>query len=43
MRWTESARDDQRVEAIVETARLAVRQIASQYPQHVTLEEETEP
>jgi uncharacterized protein YsxB (DUF464 family) len=43
MRWPHSAREDERVAAIVETARLAVAQIASQYPQHVSVTEETEP
>ncbi|MFN2448424.1 MAG: ribosomal-processing cysteine protease Prp [Candidatus Baltobacteraceae bacterium] len=36
MRWPPSARGDERVIAIVETARLAVEQIASQYPGHVS-------
>ena len=43
MRWREHARDDERVIAIVETARLAVEQIASQYPQHVDVRHENEP
>lgn len=43
MRWPQRAREDERVAAIVETARLAVRQIASQYPQHVRVTEEIEP
>lgn len=43
MRWPARAREDERVLAILETARLAVGQIASQYPQHVSLREETEP
>jgi uncharacterized protein YsxB (DUF464 family) len=42
MRWPHSAREDDRVAAIVETARLAVAQIASQYPQHVRVIDETE-
>jgi uncharacterized protein YsxB (DUF464 family) len=42
LRWPQSARTDERVEAIVETARLAVTQIASQYPQHVRVNEESE-
>ena len=42
MRWPERARDDVRVAAIVETARLAVGQIASQYPQHVRVTGEAE-
>jgi uncharacterized protein YsxB (DUF464 family) len=42
MRWPPSARDDERVAAIVETARLAVEQIASQYPQHVRVRYEVE-
>ena len=43
MRWPHSAREDERVAAIVDTARLAVEQIAQQYPQHVHLREEPEP
>jgi uncharacterized protein YsxB (DUF464 family) len=43
MRWPQRAREDERVAAIVETARLAVEQIASQYPQHVRVTEEIEP
>jgi uncharacterized protein YsxB (DUF464 family) len=43
MRWPQSAREDDRVLAILETAQLAVRQIAAQYPQHVTALEEIEP
>jgi len=43
MRWPTRAREDERVEAIVETARLAVAQIASQYPQHVRVKDEAEP
>jgi uncharacterized protein YsxB (DUF464 family) len=43
MRWPQRAREDERVAAIVETARLAVAQIASQYPQHVRVSEEIEP
>jgi uncharacterized protein YsxB (DUF464 family) len=43
MRWPQRAREDDRVAAIVETARLAVLQIASQYPQHVRVTEEVEP
>lgn len=42
MRWPAGARDDDRVAAIVETARLAVGQIASQYPQHVRVTGEAE-
>jgi uncharacterized protein YsxB (DUF464 family) len=42
MRWPQSARDDERVLAILETARLSVEQIASQYPQHVRVLTETE-
>jgi uncharacterized protein len=42
MRWPEAARSDERASAIVETARLAVQQIASQYPQHVRVREEVE-
>jgi uncharacterized protein YsxB (DUF464 family) len=43
MRWPQRAREDERVAAIVETARLAVAQIATQYPQHVRVTEEIEP
>jgi uncharacterized protein YsxB (DUF464 family) len=43
MRWPADARGDERVTAIVETARLAVEQIASQYPQHVDVGSENEP
>jgi uncharacterized protein YsxB (DUF464 family) len=43
MRWPQRAREDERVAAIVETARLAVEQIAAQYPQHVRVTEELEP
>lgn len=42
LRWPTSCRADERVQAIVDTARLAVEQIASQYPQHVSAREETE-
>ena len=42
MRWPARARDDERVTAIMETARLAVGQIASQYPQHISIREATE-
>jgi uncharacterized protein YsxB (DUF464 family) len=42
MRWPQSSRDDERVAAIVETARLAVQQISAQYPQHVSFREESE-
>lgn len=42
MRWAESAREDERLIAILETARLASAQIASQYPQHVRLKEEAD-
>lgn len=42
MRWPRPAREDDRVTAIMETARLAVEQIASQYPQHVGVQEQTE-
>lgn len=37
VRLPDAARDDVRVAAILETARLAVEQIAAQYPQHVSL------
>ncbi len=43
MRWPQRSREDERVAAIVETARLAVEQIARQYPQHVRVTEEREP
>jgi uncharacterized protein YsxB (DUF464 family) len=43
MRWPHSAREDERVTAILETARLAVAQIAAQYPQHVHLQLSSEP
>lgn len=43
LRWPARAREDERVAAIMETARLAVGQIASQYPQHVRVTEELEP
>jgi len=43
MRWPRNAREDERVAAILETARLSVEQIASQYPQHVSVRQETEP
>ncbi len=42
MRWPASARGDERVVAILETAFAAVRQIAEQYPQHVSQSEQTE-
>lgn len=42
MRWPSSCREDERVQAIVDTARLAIAQIASQYPRHVICHEETE-
>jgi uncharacterized protein YsxB (DUF464 family) len=42
MRWPHSAREDERVAAIVQTAYLAVAQIAAQYPQHVRVIDETE-
>jgi uncharacterized protein YsxB (DUF464 family) len=37
IRWPHSARGDERVIAILETARLAVAQIAAQYPEDVEL------
>lgn len=43
MRWPARAREDERVAAIVETAKLAVEQIARQYPVHVHVTEELEP
>ncbi len=42
LRWPSSCRGDEHVQAIVGTARLAIGQIASQYPQHVRCVEETE-
>lgn len=35
LRWPESERDNPAVQAIVATAELSIRQIASQYPGHV--------
>jgi uncharacterized protein YsxB (DUF464 family) len=35
LRWSQDARIDPAVQAIVTTARLAVEQIATQYPEHV--------
>jgi uncharacterized protein len=37
MAWPAEVRDDPAVVAIVETAELAVRQIAEQFPQHVRI------
>lgn len=42
MRWPQRAREDERVVAIVETARLSVVRIASQYPEDVRVVEELE-
>lgn len=42
MRWPNRAREDERVLAILETARLSVEQIAAQYPQHVNVRIENE-
>lgn len=42
LRWPPSSRDDERLQAIIDTARLAIRQIAAQYPEHVDYQEETE-
>jgi uncharacterized protein YsxB (DUF464 family) len=42
LRWPSSCSEDERDQAIVDTARLAVAQIASQYPRHVTCLLETE-
>jgi uncharacterized protein YsxB (DUF464 family) len=39
--WPESARDLEALRAIVATARLAVEQIARQYPEHVTFTRRT--
>ncbi|MGZ3498697.1 MAG: ribosomal-processing cysteine protease Prp [Vulcanimicrobiaceae bacterium] len=35
LRWPESDRDNPAVQAIVATAELSIRQIATQYPDHV--------
>ena len=43
MRWPAGMRSDERVEAIAETARLAVEQIARQYPQHISVRTQPEP
>lgn len=43
LRWPSSARDDERVQAIVATAQLALQHIAAQYPQHIGVREESEP
>lgn len=43
VRWPESARERDDVRAIVATARLAVEQIAAQYPSHVRTTIEPEP
>jgi uncharacterized protein len=42
LRWPESARDDPAVQAIAATARLALAQLAQQYPDHVAVETRTE-
>lgn len=42
MRWPPQFREDERTQAIAETAFLATRQIAAQYPRHVRLVEEIE-
>lgn len=42
IRWPELARDEAAVRAIAATAELAVRQIASQYPDHVRAAAERE-
>ena len=39
--WPEAARDDVAVQTIAATARVAVEQIASQYPQHATSRRQT--
>lgn len=41
LRIPEGVRSDERVAAILETARLAVEQIAAQYPQHVRVQHES--
>jgi uncharacterized protein YsxB (DUF464 family) len=43
MRWPEAERGRENVEAIVATAELAIRQIASQYPKHVRAKAAKEP
>lgn len=43
LRWPAAARDDERVIAIMETARLALLQIAQQYPLDVRVRDEPEP
>lgn len=43
LRWPESARDDTALQAIVSTAELAIRQIATQYPDHVRAQSTAEP
>ena len=43
LRIPERRRDDEGVAAIVRTAELAVKQIASQYPQHVRYARENDP
>ena len=42
LRWPSSSRADERVQTVAETARLAIAQIAAQYPQHIRYLEETE-
>jgi uncharacterized protein YsxB (DUF464 family) len=43
LRWPSSSRQDERVVAIVETARLALERIAEQYPQHLRISQVAEP
>ena len=42
MRWPLSAREDERVAAILETAYLAAKQIGAQYPKHVRVTDQIE-
>ncbi|HEY5257110.1 MAG TPA: ribosomal-processing cysteine protease Prp [Candidatus Baltobacteraceae bacterium] len=42
LRWPESDRDNPRVDAIIHTAELATRQIATQFPQHVRVRDAIE-
>ena len=42
LRWPTAMRDDAAVAAIVATAELSVRQIASQYPDHVVVRDAVE-
>jgi uncharacterized protein YsxB (DUF464 family) len=42
LRWPEGTRDDPAVQAIAATARLAIAQLAEQYPDHIACEARTE-